>query len=74
VDAPYIKQTAAKVVDELMKALMAQAEHIKAEVGLQWVCGYEPEGAGVRAVLKYGRVALEVWWRQVYTNVMEDVA
>jgi hypothetical protein len=73
-DDPYIKQTAAKVVDELMKELMAQVEHIKAEVGAQWTCGYESEGAGVRGVVKYGRVALEVWWRQIYTNVIEDVA
>jgi hypothetical protein len=73
-DDPFIKETAAKVIDELMKQLMAQAKHISTEVGLHWTYGYEPEGAGIRAVLKYGRVALEVWWRQVYTNVMEDVA
>jgi hypothetical protein len=73
-DDPYIKQVAAKSVDELMKELMAQVENIKAEVGAAWTCGYEPEGAGVRGLLKYGRVALEVWWHQVYTNVIEDVA
>jgi hypothetical protein len=43
-------------------------------VGAQWTCGSESEGAGVRGVLKYGRVALEVWWKQIYTNVIEDVA
>jgi hypothetical protein len=73
-DDPYIKQTAAKSIDDLMKELIAQVEHIKAEVGAQWTCGYESEGAGVRGVVKYGRVALEVWWRQIYTNVIEDVA
>jgi hypothetical protein len=73
-DHPFIEGTAAKVIDELMKELMAQVEHIKAEVGSQWMCGYESEGAGVRGVLRYGRVALEVRWRQIYTNVMEDVA
>jgi hypothetical protein len=57
-----------------MKDLMAQVEHIEAEIGSQWICGYESEGAGVRGVLKYGRVALEVWWHQIYTNVIEDVA
>jgi hypothetical protein len=73
-DDPFIKETAAKVVDELMKELIAQVEGIKVEVGSQWTCGYESEGAGVRGVLRYGRVGLEVWWRQIYTNVMEDVA
>jgi hypothetical protein len=73
-DDPFIKETAAEVVDELMKELIAQVEGIKVEVGSQWTCGYESEGAGVRGVLRYGRVGLEVWWRQIYTNVMEDVA
>lgn len=70
----FIKGTAAKVVDDLMKELMAQIEHIKSELGTAWTYGYESEGAGVRGVLKYGRVALEVYWKQIYTNVIEDVA
>lgn len=53
-DNPFIKGTAAKVIDELMKELMAQVEHIQAEVGSQWMWGYESEGAGVRGVLRYG--------------------
>jgi hypothetical protein len=73
-DHPFIKETAAKVVEELMKQIVAQAEDIGREVGAQWVCGYEPYSAGYRAVLRYGRVALEVWWKQQYTNVMNDVA
>jgi hypothetical protein len=73
-DHPFIKETAAKVIEELMKQLMAEAESISTEVGLQWTFGYEPYHSGFRAVLRYGRVTLEVWWKQFYTNVMEDVA
>jgi hypothetical protein len=73
-DHPFIKDTAAKVVEDLMKQLMQQAEKLSTEAGLQITFGYEPYYSGFRAVLRYGRVALEVWWKQSYTNVIEDVA
>jgi hypothetical protein len=73
-DHPFIKQTAAKVVEELMKELTGQVEQIGKEASLQFSCGYEAYHSGFRAVLRYGQVTLEVWWKQFYNNVMEDVA
>jgi hypothetical protein len=73
-DHAFIKETAARVVEELMKQLVSEATKISAEVRLEWMCDYEADGAGFRTVLRYGRVALEVWWKQQFTNVIEDVA
>jgi hypothetical protein len=70
-DHPFIKDTAAKVVEDLMTQLTQQRS---IEAGLPITSGYEPYNSGFRAVLKYGRVALEAWWKQAYTNVIEDVA
>jgi hypothetical protein len=73
-DHPFIKDTAAKVVRELMEKLMQEVGKLQSEGGLDVTCGYEPYHSGLRALVRYGRVALEVWWKQDYTNVMEDVA
>jgi hypothetical protein len=73
-DHPFIKDVAGKQIEELMKKLQAQAEHISREADIPLDCGYEPEDAGLRAVFRYERVTLEVWWKQHYTNVMEGVA
>jgi hypothetical protein len=63
-DHPFIKDTAAKVVEDLMEKLMRQAEKLHNEAGLDITYGYEPYHSGFRAVLRYGRVGLEVWWKQ----------
>jgi hypothetical protein len=73
-DHPFIKDTAAKVVEDLMKQVMAEVARIASEVGLELAHGYEPENSGLRGVIRYGRVTLEIWWKQFYTNVIEDVA
>jgi hypothetical protein len=72
-DNPFIKDVATKAVEDLMKDLMTQAEQIS-KTGLKCVFGYEPCQSGFRAVLRYGHVSLEVWWKQFFTNVIEDVA
>jgi hypothetical protein len=71
-DNPFIKDVAANAVEDLMKDLMTQAEQIS-KTGLKCAFGYEPHHSGFRAVLRYGYVSLEVWWKQFYTNVIEDV-
>jgi hypothetical protein len=73
-DHPFIQETGRKVVEDLMKELTGQAERISEEAGLKCAYGYEPYHSGFRAVLRYGWVTLEVWWKQAYSNVMEDVA
>jgi hypothetical protein len=73
-DEQFIKTKTHVVVEKLMKNLAAQAQQICKEAGFEFGSAFERQGAGFRVVLRYRWVTLEAWWRQVYTNVMEDVA
>jgi hypothetical protein len=73
-DHPFINDTARNDIEKLMQQIMAEAEKISTETGLQFRWGHEREHSGFRGVIRYGRVSIEIWWKQFYTNVIEDVA
>ena len=73
-DTAWAQGTAKPVIEALMKSLMAEVERIKGEAGLPLeVAGYEPHMAGFRAIIRYKRVTLEVFWKQWHLNVVEDI-
>jgi hypothetical protein len=72
-DQTWVQRTAKQSVEALMQSLMMEAEKLNAEAGLQINFGYEPHYAGFRAVMRYGRVTLEVLWNQHYVNVIDEV-
>jgi hypothetical protein len=71
-DQTWVQKTARPVVEELMNKLCVSAQMITDETGMRIEHGFEPYSAGFRCVLRHGRVTLEVWWKQFYTNVIDD--
>jgi hypothetical protein len=72
-DQTWVQGTARPSVEALIRSLMSEGEKLGTEAGLKIECGYEPYYSGFRAVLRYGRVTLDVLWNQHYTNVIDRV-
>ena len=72
-DQRWIQETVKPAIEGLMKRLGEEAQRITQETGLRFEHGYEPYWAGLRCVLRYGRVTLQVSWFQQYVNVIEKV-
>ena len=72
-DTTWAQGTARPVFENLMQLLMTEVEKIKAGSSLALESGYEQHMAGFRAVIRYGSVTLEVWWKQYHLNVIDDV-